>query len=463
MPLIIILIFIIGITVAVITVFVMKSIIAPKKIITVANFQKQGKHTSAVRLAKQIIVKDPRNSEAHYLLATSYIAQNKPEIALMELKAVNQMGNFGGYCKENEFRLIIGELFEQFNQPGEALKEYILLIKLMPTIGEYYFRAGKLFEKRNKSNKAVQYYRKAIQLDPRMSEGHYSLGYILYRGKKNVEAKAEFEAALKYKADLYAAHFYMGKLQKSNHDYIPALLSFEKATRDQEFKVKALVERGRCYMNMKSFDKAIIELERGIKLSANTISPEILYARYFLASCHEEERDFESAIDQWEEIYAKKPNFRDVAEKLSQYQELRTDDRMKDFLTSGTAVFHEISKALTFAMGLNITELSEINNGCQIIAVDGDTKWRGARKMPKLIWYLRVPDMIPDTTIRSIHEKMKALSVTRGIIVVSTNFSRKALEYAESRPIDLVDKEQLQKDLKELDFKEIQRALKKKE
>ena len=462
MPLIIVLILIIGITVAVITVFVMKTIIAPKKLATVSNFQKQGKHTSAVRLAKQIIAKEPRNPEAHYLLALSYIAQNKSEIALMELKSVNQMGNFGGYCKENEFRLIIGELFEQFNQQEEALKEYILLIKLMPTIGDYYFRAGKLFENRNKADRAVQYYRKAIQLDPRLSHVHYRLGYILYRGKKNVEAKAEFEAALKYKADLYAAHFYMGKLQKGNHDYVPALLSFEKATRDQEFKVKALVERGGCYMSLKSFDKAIVELERGIKLSTNASSPETLYARYFLAACHEQERDFESAIDQWEEIYSKKPNFRDVAEKLSQYQELRTDDRMKDYLTSGTSEFHEISKALTTAMELNITELTEIKNGCQIIAVDDDNIWRGARKMPKLIWYLRVPEMIQDTTIRSIHEKMKALSVTRGIIVVSTNFSRKAQEYAESRPINLVNKEQLQKDLKELDFKEIQKALKKK-
>ena len=460
MPLIIVLILIIGITVAVITVFVMKTIIAPKKLATVANFQKQGKHTSAVRLVKQIIAKKPRNPEARYLLALSYIEQNKPEIALMELKAINQMGNFGGYCKESDFRLIIGELFEQFNQPEEALKEYILLIKLIPTIGEYYYKAGKLFENRNKADRAVQYYRKAIQLDPRLSHAHYSLGYILYRGKKNVEAKAEFEAALQYKADLYAAHFYLGKLLKGNHDYIPALLSFEKATRDQDFKVKALVERGSCYMSMKSFDKAIVELERGIKLSTNASSHETLYARYFLAACHEQERDFENAIDQWEEIYIKKPNFRDVAEKLSHYQELRTDDRMKDYLTSGAAEFQEISKALTIAMGLNITELSEIKNGCQIIAVDGDNKWRGARKMPKLIWFLRVPEMIQDANIRLIHEKMKALGVSRGIIVASTNFSRKAQEYTESRPIDLIDKEQLQKDLKELNFKEIQKTLK---
>lgn len=462
MPLIIVLILIIGIAVAVITVFVMKSVLAPKKLATVANFQKQGKHTSAIRIAKQILEKEPRNAEAHFLLANSYKAELKSEIALMELKKVNELGSFGGYCKENEFRLIIAELFEQFNQPEEALKEYILLIKLMPTMGEYYFKAGKLFENRNKADKAAQYYRKAIQLTPRLSEAHFSLGYILTKTKKNVEAKAEFEDALKYKPDLYAAHFYLGKLQKGNHDYIPALLSFEKASRDQDFKVKSLIERGACYMNLKSYDKAIIELERGIKLTTNASSPETLYAKYFLATCHEIERDFENAIDQWEQIYAKKPNFKDVAEKLSQYQELRSDDRMKDYLTSGGAEFQEICKALTNSMGLNITELSEIKNGCQIIAVDGDTKWRGTRKMPKLIWYLRIPDMVPDTTVRAIHEKMKALSVTRTIIVVSTNFSRKAQEYAESRPIDLIGKELLQSELKKVDFNVIHQAMKKK-
>jgi hypothetical protein len=135
---------------------------------------------------------------------------------------------------------------------------------------------------------------------------------------------------------------------------------------------------------------------------------------------------------------------------------------MKDYLTSGITEFQGICKALTTSMELNITELSDINNGCQIIAVDGDTKWRGTRKMPKLIWYLRILEIVPDTTVRSVHEKMKALNLTRSIIVVSTNFSKKAQEYAESRPIVLIGKEQLQKQFKKVDFKAIHSAMKKK-
>ncbi len=461
MPLIIILILIVGIVLGLITVFIIKSIVTPGKLSTVDAMLKQGKAAGAAKLAKQILSKDSRNTEAHYLLGLAYLADNKPELALVEMKTVNQLGNFGGYCPEAAFRSKMGELFETFNQPEEALKEYLLLIKQQPAEAEHYLKAGNLFETRNKSAKAMQYYRKAMQLNPRLGQAHFKLGYLLYRNKKQLEAKEEFEKTIKYEPSNYAAHFYLAKIFKDSHEYVPALLAFEKATRDQTFKIRALVERGGCYMQMKSFDKAIIELERAIKLSTNESSQETLYARYFLALCHEQERNIEKAIEQWEAIYTKKPGFRDVAEKLSQYQELRTDDRIKDFLTSGDTEFQEICKAITQSLKLNPNDVSLIKNGCQIIAVEDSSKWRGTRKMPKLMWFLRVPEIIGESTVRSLHEEMKVLSVTRGILIVSSTFSRKAHEYAESRPIDLVNKDSLQEMLKKVDFASFQPSPKK--
>ena len=70
--------------------------------------------------------------------------------------------------------------------------------------------------------------------------------------------------------------------------------------------------------------------------------------------------------------------------------------------------------------------------------------------MPKILRFLRVPEMISETTIRSLHEEMKKLNVSRGIILSSSNFSRKAVEYAETRPIDLINKDQLLEHLKKI-------------
>ncbi|MEW6102104.1 MAG: tetratricopeptide repeat protein [Candidatus Omnitrophota bacterium] len=458
MPFIIILIVILGIAIGVITFFLIKSIIMPQKVATLSTLLKQGKTASVTRLAKQIIAKEPRNVEAHYLLGQAYLAENKPELALMEFKTVNQIGNFGGICPEKQFRKTIAELYKKFRQPEEALKEYLLLIKLEGDNADYYYKAGELFEERDRPDKAVNYYRKTIELDSRHSMAHYRLGQVLYRAKKPVEAKNELELAIKLQPDNFKAYFYIGRLLKENHDYIGALHAFEKAQRDTEFKVKALVERGACYMSMNSFESAITELERAVKSAENDSSAEILFGRYFLAMCYEKTRNIDKAIENWEFIYSKKSTFKDVAEKLAQYQELRADDKVKDFLTVSMPEFLEICKAVAMNMGLSIREIAEIPNGCQIFAVESDSKWRNIRKMPKLIRFLRVADLIDDSAVRSMHEEMKNLSITRGVIVASSNFSRKAIEFAETRPIDLLNKDKLQGLLKNINLAEISRG-----
>ncbi|MFP4179735.1 MAG: tetratricopeptide repeat protein [Spirochaetaceae bacterium] len=453
MPVIIVLIVILGIGIGVFTYFLIRSIIAPKQIDTLFKQMEQGKSAAVARTAKQILTKQPRSVDAHYLLAKAYLNQDKPELALMELKTVNEIGIFEGHTKEAEFRKTIAELFQRFKQSDEALKEYLLLIKLEPSVAEHYFKAGELFEQRNRTDKAANFYRKTIELAPKHSMALYRLGYVLYRNKKPVEAKKYFEAALRADPENYKAHFYMGKILKENHDHVAALVSFEKAQRDQELKTRALIERGSCYMNMKDFEKASTELERAIKLSEGDNSQEILYARYFLSLAYENTRNYDEAIKQWEIIYKKKPSFKDVADKLSQYQEIRTDDHIKDYLTVGSSEFGELCKAMTTqVMELQPQDISEINNGIQIVAVDNTSKWRNAKKQPKLLWFIRVPEVLSDSTIRSLHEKMKKLNVSRGVVVSSSGFTRQAIDYTESRPIDLIDKEKLQKVLSKVDF-----------
>jgi tetratricopeptide (TPR) repeat protein len=451
---IVFLIVVLGSGIGVLAFFLIRSVIAPKRVEMLLSLLKQGKVAAATKAAKAIIAKEPRNAEAHYILGQAYLADNKGELALMEYKTVNQIGMFGPGLNEVEFRRKMAQLFARFGQSEEALKEYLLLVKLEPFQADHFYWAGKLFSERNRGDMAMSYLRKAVELDPRHGKAHYELGLMLYKEKKTVEAKLELEASLKHESDNIQAYYYLGKLQKESHDYVAALLSFEKAQRDSDFRVKALVERGGCYMSMNAIDKAIPELERAVKTAGDDGSQESLYARYFLAMCFEKTRDIDKAIEQWERIYAKKTAFRDVAEKLSHYQEFRTDDKMKDYLTSSREEFVEICKALvTQGLTLLVRDIQEIPNGCDIIAVEGDSaKWLNARKMPRLIRLLRVPDLVDETTVRALLENMKKLNLTRAAIVTSSGFSRTALDFANSRPIDLINKDQLQEILDKVDL-----------
>jgi hypothetical protein len=68
--------------------------------------------------------------------------------------------------------------------------------------------------------------------------------------------------------------------------------------------------------------------------------------------------------------------------------------------------------------------------------------------MPHLLRFVRIAEPIDEATVRQTYEEMRNQNITRARIVASTTFSRMALDYAESRPIELFNKDHLQKLLK---------------
>jgi tetratricopeptide (TPR) repeat protein len=426
--------------------FIVKTLTVPKRVSALAGLIKRGKPQLAIKAAKAIIAGDQKNAGAHYYLGMAYLAENKTELALIELKTVSRLGISTGDIPEEEFRQNLAQLFIRHKQGEEALKEYLLLIKLNPNKGDYYYWAGKLFTERNRTDMAENYLKKAAELNPRDGKIHYELGVMLYKDKKGKEAKAELEAALKFQNDNAQIYFYLGKLQKDAKDYITAAASFEKAARDAQFKIKALVERGGCYMSLNAPEKAIPDLERAVKAITDEANPESLYARYFLGMCYEKTRDLDKAIAQWDKIYAQKKNFQDVGEKLAQYQELRSDDNMKDYLTAGQGDFQELCKALIVqAMELQIKSAKNIPDGCEILAIENDSvKWRNVRKAPKLIRFYRLPELLDEAKIRSVLDDAKSQNINQGIVVSGSGFSATAQEYAGSRSVELYNKERLQ-------------------
>ena len=406
--------------------------------------------SQAIRSAKQVLAKDPRNVEAHYILAQAYAQDGKSELALMEYKTVNQIGDFSGICKEADFRKEIAELFLQFGQNEEALKEYLLLNRLEPYEPTHYYKAGQLFEQRGKGGQAAAYYKKALEASPRYSDAWFALGQLMYRAKQNAEAKDALQKALKLRPDNYKAYYYPGKIHKDSRNFSGALASFEKSQKDPDFKVKSLIERGSCFLATKSYDKARTELERAINLGdENADSNEMLHARYFLSVCYERTRNLDKAIEQWELLYARKKNFRDVAEKLSQYQELRGDDTIKDFITESPEKFEATCYRIAGAMGFSVTDYTSMVDGAQLTAVEKSTgQWRNTRKFPKFLRILRVPETIDLPAVRDFHEQMRKAGVNRGYFICSSSFTRSAYEFTESRPIDLIPRDKLQELLK---------------
>ncbi|MGI5173938.1 tetratricopeptide repeat protein [Treponema sp. OMZ 840] len=451
----IILICVLGVGACFLAFFLIKSFVVPKKIESIQRLLKQGKTTAAIKTAKAIIASDSRDYKAHYYLGKAYLADNKPELALMEFKTVGQNAVFDTMnIPEKEFRKLSSELYARFNHDDEALQEYLLLTKLEPTNAENFYNAAVLFEKKNKTDQALGYYNMAIKANKRFGKAYAALGMILYRSKQYGEAKKAIDHALSLSPDMFSFYYYLGKILKDSKDYAGAVNAFEKALRDPEFRQRSLIERGSCYMAANNVEKAVDEFDRAVKTSKDEGSKETLYARYFLAGCYEMQRKIDLAIVQWKKIAEKNKNFRDVSAKLVEYKDLQDNDSMKEYLTASEQPFGELCKSVAIK-GLQCSpkDVNITKYGCKIIAVDAKNEnWRNVRQQLVLLVFYRESDPIEEAVLRSLVDEIKKQNYVKGIVCTSSDFTRSAISFAESRPLELVGKEKLQQLLSKADI-----------
>jgi tetratricopeptide (TPR) repeat protein len=428
--------------------FFVRNALVPRRVEGIEKLLQQKRTGQAIRAAKQLLNREQRNVDAHFLLGKAYLAEGKPELALMEFKLINQIGLFAKFCTERAFRKLSGELYARFDHPDEALKEYLLLAKLEPDTADHYHSIGELFERKGNADKALAYFRKTLQLNERHTMALHSMGRLFYRAKRLSDARDTLSKALRADPEEYRSHYYLGKVFKELGDSSSALRCFEKAQKLPELKVKSLVERGGCYLKLQNTDQATAELTRAVSLAEDDGAPEVLYGRYFLSICYEKNRQLDKALEQWEKIHAKRRSFRDVEAKLEQYRELRQDDNMKDYLTAGEEGFRELCIRAAKAMNLTARDVTPMPDGCQVIALETESKWRHVRQRPRLCWFFRLSEPIGDSTVRRLLEQMKRQNISLGMIASSSSFTTGAQEFAESRPIRLLAKEKLQELLK---------------
>lgn len=446
-PYFVIIVTILAVVITLLSFVLIKNSVLPKKVDSITKLIKAGKTQNAIKLAKQIIAKDSKNYKAHYYLGKAYVKENKTELALIEYKYVNENALFGPDLDELTFRNEYSQILLKHNQQNEALKNFLLLTKLDPKNAENYYWAGHIYEENNRYDAALGFMQKAVLYDKKHSKAHAEIGLMLYRTKNFAEAKKEIDLAIKLNPDNYSSYYYLGKIQKDEKSIPAAIKSFEKAQRDPLTKQKAIIEHGTCYMIVNRFDNASVDFQRAIELDKENINSETLYARYFLAQCYEKMRMIDKAIEQWSEIYKRNKTFRDVSAKLSEYKDLQANDYLKDYLTCSNEEFTLICKnAVEKSLKCQCLQIENKKWGCFISAVNkSDDSWMSVRKQVIYMRFYREPEPIEDSSVRESLDEMKSMNSSKGFIFSSSGYTNSARRLAENRPIELVEKEKLEK------------------
>jgi tetratricopeptide (TPR) repeat protein len=300
-----------------------------------------------------------------------------------------------------------------------------------------------LFETAGLNDKALPYFKQSAKLKPTHADSFHHIGIIEYNIGNFNDAKLALTEAVKLNPNLHSAHYYLGMCLKNQKDYDWAIREFDLAAKDESLKGRALLAKGLCLMEKGQLPTAQAELERGL-VAAPKGSELELNLRYAIAACAERKRDFHTAIANWERIADVNPRFRDVSDKLKAYEEFRTDDTIKDFMIAPPGKFEAQSRAIVEALSYKVVDLNVIDDSeVHVLATEEEGNRRNAKKSNRLIYILRTTDMIPERTVRQLHEEMRAKGANKGACISTSEFSSQAHAFIQSRPIELYDRKQL--------------------
>lgn len=427
-------------------VYLITSLAGPKKIEEVENLMQRGRFKDAINNLNQLLEKDDRNMRAIYLLSKCYRQIGDSANAILYLRQCIKIGKFSPEVKETMVREDLAHCLLDMGNHTEAKNEFLILTTIDPGQYEYFYEVGKLFYKAGLFQKSLKFLEKAVKLNGRHQETRAYLGRACYKmGTMNYyqEGKIHLLSAVDLDQSDNESFYYLGLVMRQLQDHEGAMKALEKASRDENLRGRAMLARGMVLLDQKNFPAAIAEFERGLK-SVEARSENWLQLHYMAGQAAEVSRDMHSAIDHWETINQVKPDYRDVAKKLQQYSEFRTDDSIKDFMIASGVQFETICRKIVENLGFSISESEPVKDtGMLLLGSEQETLKTTQRKYYTLFFIQRDLTAVTETQIRDFQDKMKTRSANNGYFITTGEFSPGALDFAANRPLHLYDASKL--------------------
>ena len=420
--------------------YVYLTLAGPRRIDEIDRLIRQNRLREAAFQLEKLLDKDERNMRGHFLMARCRQKMNEPAKAILSLRQCIKIARYTPDLTEASVRNMLAQCFESTGNHTEAKNEYLLLTQLEPDVYEHYYRVGELFFRAGVPPEAMLFLKKAVALNSKHADSLALLGQCEYQQNNYQEAKNALGQAVQIKPDHTVAHYFLGLALRYLGDAEWAVKEFEKAEKDEGLREKALLAKGMALIDLEAYPRAVIELERGLKLS-KAGSDLMISMNYLLALASERSRDLGTAIRHWEIVDKLRPNYRDVRAKLKQYQEFRTDDAIKDFLIANADKFEESSRKMLEGMGYSISSLKR-NSDLTIEALVSQTDGSNSRNLRKFYTLIHIQrDMAPvsERQIRDFHEQMREKNASRGIVMTTGDIMPQAANFASSRPIDIFD------------------------
>lgn len=397
-----------------------------------------GDFRTAQAILENIVAEDDENIRAHYYLAVIFDKTKERKKALMELRKCLTLGKFNEEVSELAIRQKTLEILLHEGMLKDAFKECRALQKIDPGNPRYAYEMGIISIKWKEFNEAtLELFHQAAATDPNLPRINYYQGLVHWRLEDKEQARLAFTKEIEGTGqENPEAHCFLGLLYLERGQYADAVKAFEQGTKSREMAKTAFFGLGKALYQLREYHKALDPLEQSVHRQLGEGEKDTdTEALYLLGCCQENLEDFGAALNWWERVLLKDPNYLDAREKTKKYSIYRMDDIVVELNTAANDVFKTRADQILSKLKYNVLEiLIQKNGNLSMIAKETE----GEKRLTCLI-FLRNVDHATETEIANLKRFMFENRAKKGVLMTTGEFSVGAEELAANEPIELIN------------------------
>lgn len=402
-----------------------------------------------IKEANKKLAKNPHDLAGLIPLGDVYFSSQIWDKAYLIYNDLSKLDSKSGFVNLDECFLRLGISALQLGKNPEAVQALVSAYKINSVSFENNFYLGKAMFNQKLYEKSVPLFKKAILAKPESTGVYFLLAQSLYFAKKYRECLSFFKKALDEDPSNKEALFNMSDAMFQEGRGDRAIKIFMHLRADPVYGARSCLRAGIFHTKINDLNSAIQDYEIGLK-HENEPSDIRVEIEYNLARCYFEKNQIAKGLALLKAIRNSVQNYKDVNSLINRYQELSQNNNLQIYISANSNDFVTLCRKFILTKYKNsnvkIQNIEKDSLYTDILTEIFAATWQDV----VLFRFFRTTGSVGEIYIREFHEHMNDVNAERGFCVSAGIFSEESKKYIEGRPIDLIEKTELTKILKQI-------------
>jgi len=388
---------------------------------------------------RQLVKKQPSDTSVRFFLGRAYAQGEMYREAAAEFELAATRNRKERAIDPSELAGALASSYERLGRFKEAQGVLLLELKRSPLSCGLLVQVAEIFQRRGMPGHASDYMAMALKIDPenpdlllRMAvflEYSGDLKGVLEYAKKVLEIRAGDADACRIAARVY--------YNLSN--YPKAMEYYSILARMPGFRASGLKGKAECLYAHGSRILALAAFEEALQAAGGDVDMKIPLL-YRIGMLYIKEGEVLRGVEYLGEVEKRSPGYKDAGATLSRYTAFSNDRSLAAYAFSRDCQFYDLACKMLDGLGFSCHKYKQVKKRDLVFYASRETD----EKYEHIYFYFsRKLTPMDERELREIVNEVRLVRMKQGVVYGPGGYTRQAVEYAESRALTLISREEL--------------------